>query len=406
MSDILTKENIEKSINNRNFVEKLAKGKNIPLGFDKFRVNVCELANGEYNYNFKISVIFIYNNSSQVFEDAVLRINYGSQMNFKKQIEYEYRSLELLKNTGVTPVPIFFDDTKTLLQKDYLVMEFVNGVQMSYSTDMKLAANVLAKIHSEKIPENNHLVKPFNLISSMIDECRAMYGKYRNSEFFDVNIDKRISKLFKKCELLEKNEIEHIGNSSKKTDVFDKTINSDSKCMINTELNSSNFLVDGASCFLVDWEKPILGEKEQDLGHFLAPTTTFWKTDVILNKKEIDIFLRDYLLYYELYGKYGTEPIVDNRNHDLKNDADKHYLNIEADNIVKKNNEFEMLKEKVSKYIILNCLRGITWCAMAWVEYNSEDKAILNEFTYNKLKQYLDYSFLDQVIDICGLNDI
>lgn len=379
MSDILTKESVEKSINNRNFVEKLAKGKNLPLGFDEFRVNVCELANGEYNYNFKISVVFLYNNSSQISEEAVLRINYGSQMHLNKQIEYEYHSLDLLKNTGVTPVPIFFDDTKTILQKDYLVMEFVHGTQMSYSKDMKLAANVLAKIHSEKIPEKNHLIKPSNLISSMIDECKAMYDKYRNSEFFDANIDKKVSKLFEKCEILGKNEIENIGNSSKMMDSLDKAIDLDNKCMINTELNSSNFLVDGDLCFLVDWEKPILGEKEQDLGHFLAPTTTFWKTDVVLNKKEIDVFLRDYLTYLN----------NNTRNNNTEN-----------------NDELEVLKEKVNKYIILNCLRGLTWCAMAWVEYNSEDKAILNEFTYNKLKQYLDYSFLDQVLDICGLNDI
>ena len=50
--------------------------------------------------------------------------------------------------------------------------------------------------------------------------------------------------------------------------------------MVNTELNSGNFLIDpqGVSS-LVDWEKPLVSEPGQDLGHFLAPTTTFWKTD-------------------------------------------------------------------------------------------------------------------------------
>ena len=32
---------------------------------------------------------------------------------------------------------------------------------------------------------------------------------------------------------------------------------------------------------MIDWEKPLWGDPAQDLGHMLAPTTTFWKTDVI-----------------------------------------------------------------------------------------------------------------------------
>ena len=31
--------------------------------------------------------------------------------------------------------------------------------------------------------------------------------------------------------------------------------------------------------YIIDWEKALIGECEQDLAHFLAPTTTFWKTD-------------------------------------------------------------------------------------------------------------------------------
>ena len=60
------------------------------------------------------------------------------------------------------------------------------------------------------------------------------------------------------------------------------------RCCINTELNSTNFLINGGTYdnFLIDWEKPLYGDPAQDLGHFLAPTTTFWKTDVILSREE------------------------------------------------------------------------------------------------------------------------
>ena len=69
------------------------------------------------------------------------------------------------------------------------------------------------------------------------------------------------------------------------------------RCCINTELNSGNFLMNGAGKdnYLVDWEKPLYGDPVQDLGHFLAPTTTFWKTDVILTEEEMADFTRKYI---------------------------------------------------------------------------------------------------------------
>ena len=51
----------------------------------------------------------------------------------------------------------------------------------------------------------------------------------------------------------------------------------------------------GKDNYLVDWEKPLYGDPVQDLGHFLAPTTTFWKTDVILTEEEMADFTRKYI---------------------------------------------------------------------------------------------------------------
>ena len=58
--------------------------------------NIELLGAGEYNINF-------------TFDDRdlkkVLRINMKSQMNLENQIEYEYETLQLLKDSGVTPKP-------------------------------------------------------------------------------------------------------------------------------------------------------------------------------------------------------------------------------------------------------------------------------------------------------------
>ena len=135
------------------------------------------------------------------------------------------------------------------------------------------------------------------------------------------------------------------------------------ECCINTELNSTNFLANGTdgTCYLVDWEKPLYGEPAQDLGHFLAPTTTFWKTDVILTEKEMDGFLDDYIR--AVGGRFPTDG----------------------------------LKERTFAYIPITCLRGITWCAMAWVEYQQPGRLLQNASTWKKLNAYLDHGFFDPI---------
>ncbi len=55
------------------------------------------------------------------------------------------------------------------------------------------------------------------------------------------------------------------------------------------------------------------------------------------------------------------------------------------------------LKERTGIYIPVTCLRGITWCAMAWVQYQNPDKEIFNLSTFRKLEAYLDDGFLKRM---------
>ena len=135
------------------------------------------------------------------------------------------------------------------------------------------------------------------------------------------------------------------------------------RCCINTELNSRNFLIngDGKPNYLVDWEKPLYGDPVQDLGHFLAPTTTFWKTDVILTEAEMDAFTEKYI--QAVNGRFDVSGV----------------------------------KERLRIFIPITCLRGITWCAMAWVEYQEPGRLIRNEETFRKMESYLGKEFLDMI---------
>ena len=280
------------------------------------------LGQGEYNLNF-------------LSKDRVIRVNLGSQMNLgSRQLKYEYDALKFLEKSGVTPEPISYVDDSFWLKKPYLIMKYYEGRPLDYKRDLKTAAKLLSTIHNLDIEGADLIVadRPFKV---MYDEFISMYAHYKDFCKKDEEIEKRIDELFRILET--SNMDEEISNPS----------------IINTELNNHNFII-GEKNIVIDWEKPIIGEAEQDLAHFLVPTTTYWKTDTILTEEE----MLDFLDEYERYRP------VDRR--------------------------------KFYKYLMYNSLRGVTWCSMAMVEY-SKDRAIKNLDTEEKIKEYLSVDFLDML---------
>lgn len=305
---------------------------------------VCEeyriLAQGEYNINY----IFTHPVSGKEF---LLRVNCGSQMHLEDQIGYEYHALELLRESGRTPKVFFVDGSCKELEHGVLVMEYLPGVSLDYRKDMGLAAQCLADIHSVPVSAEDGLLSPENPLKAILNECEEMVKVYMDSPLGDKETKSVIRNLL-----------------DRGWERFRRTENLKGyRCCINTELNSTNFLIngEGKENYLIDWEKPLYGDPAQDLGHFLAPTTTFWKTDVILAPEETEKFLDDYIRAVD-----GRFPV-------------------------------EGLKKRVGTFIPITCLRGVTWCAMAWVQYQQPDKLIFNESTYKKLEAYLSHDFLEML---------
>ena len=115
----------------------------------KFAVD--PLAQGEYNLNYLIS-------SGPL--QLIFRVNIGTQINRDDQILYEYRALELLAQSGVTPRPYFVDDTRQVFEQGILIMEYLPGQAMDYSRDLWDAAGLFATIHQIGVPEEkNHLIR-------------------------------------------------------------------------------------------------------------------------------------------------------------------------------------------------------------------------------------------------------
>ena len=296
------------------------------------------LAAGEYNVNLK----FTHPVSGK---KLVLRINHGSQMHLDKQIEYEANTLKLLENSGRTPKLYYVDGSKRYLDSGILVMEYLPGVALDYTKDLRKAADILVDIHRQDLPVDNGLIRTGTGFSFVLDECEEMFRHYTRSSYLDKDVHKRIRHLLDQGWAMSRSgEINFDGMY---------------RCLINTELNSTNFLIgeDGKN-YLIDWEKAVYGFPAQDIGHFLAPTSTFWKTDIILTKKEIDNFITRYLERAENY--FDTQGI----------------------------------REAIRAFIKINCLRGLTWCAMAYVQYKEADKEIMNKSTREKLSQYLEDGFI------------
>lgn len=291
-----------------------------------------KLAQGEYNINY----LMHYQEKKWV-----LRLNTGSQMQLPNQIDYEYQALLALKNSGRTPRAIYVDATKSELPFGFLIMEFLEGRALDYRRDLESAAQCLADIHAQKT-DTGFLIQPANPKKAMIHECESLLEHYTHWQHCDREIAHRLERMLR---------------------IGEKMVNEEHtfRCLINTELNSGNFIVSSDNCYLVDWEKPLYADPAQDLGHFLAPTTTLWKTEQLLSKEQMMAFVRRYC--DSVGERFDTKG----------------------------------LWERTMEYVRLNCLRGLSWSAMAWVEYQDPNRLIQNEDTRRKLEQYLQYEFLDTI---------
>ncbi len=311
------------------------------------------LAQGEYNVNY----VFVHPTTG---EQLVLRVNCGSQMHLTHQIEYEANALKLIDKSHRTPHVLYVDERDIAPGNGVLVEEYFSGASLDYRnpSHMRGAARCLADIHSIDIPSDKcivgmpgkldvyppKLIAPEQSLSAILNECEEMVKTYMESDLAHMAVKSRLRTLLNNAWILAR-ECEG--------DRF-------YSCCINTELNSSNFIVEG-KVWLVDWEKPLYGDPAQDLGHFLAPTTTFWKTDVILTPEQIEQFINEYI---EAVGaRYDVTGI----------------------------------RERALAFIPITCLRGITWCAMAWVEYQQSDIKLINESTRIKLEQYMSSNFITMI---------
>ena len=128
--------------------------------------------------------------------------------------------------------------------------------------------------------------------------------------------------------------------------------------MVNTEVNSGNFIIASGRGWLVDWEKAVISHRTQDLGHFLVPTTTLWKTDHRFDGAGRRAFLEAYAAAARDAGGEALDP--------ERLDA----------------------QTRVMERTIL--LRALAWCFMAHHEYTMAGRTLQSEHTFGVIRRYLE----------------
>ena len=299
---------------------------------------VIPLAKGEYNLNYllkgkRMSLVF--------------RVNMGTQIDRDDQILYEYKTLQLLQNSGVTPIPFYVDDSRTLIDRGISIMEYLPGRPLDYDTDLKHAAGVFSTIHQLTVPENeNHLIKETQPLSLIFSECKKLLATYFQSELADGEIRSFLMEI-----------IDWADNYRTKEHYF---IDDPWNCIVNTEVNSSNFIVnpEKKTTHLIDWEMARWGDPSTDLCHFCSPLTTLWKTGYRFSPAASTNFLNEY----------------------KRTIRSKHLC--------------ETLEERLRLKFPFVLLRGISWSAMGWIAYQTEYDGMRDEHTWKTLQRYMDIDFI------------
>jgi thiamine kinase-like enzyme len=286
------------------------------------------LAAGEYNENYLLT--------DRRAQRSVVRLNHGSQLGRNDQIAYEYNVLKAVEASHVTPRPFRWSMDTGSLADGIMQMEYLPGVHLDYRRDSRWAATVFAAIH--QLPLDERLEVQSQPIRDIADECLELLTRYPSHPLKEQHKQLRDYHT----------EIVDLADRS------DRLFADEPRSIVNTEVNSSNFLISEDSAYLVDWEKAVVSYRYQDLGHFLTPTTTLWKSDHIFSEEEKLYFLEEY--------------------------RERGALSIPMDEL--------RSKTRLLERTIL--LRGLSWCYMAYYEYMRADRALVHSETEKTIKRYMD----------------
>ena len=195
-----------------------------------------------------------------------------------ERLKREYEILKKLKGR-FGPKVYFFDDSKKIIKRDYLLEELIEGEKAPEKVNKKLLKDVakfLKKLHSSsKISIN----KKKDLIYFSLDKYFKKY--IRSYQKLRKVLDKKINKnVLKQIDFLFEKTKEICNNNKKLLSDRKK------KVVIHGNVDPEHIMYSKGKIKLIDWEFARYGLEESDLIFFVYLYE--------LKIKELDVFLKEY----------------------------------------------------------------------------------------------------------------
>ena len=326
------------------------------------------LGMGEHNLNYWFE-------DPDSHERFVLRINVTKQPFHENQVLYEFDALRVLEPSGCTPKPLYLDSSDDAPHEGAMVISFCPGKQLDFdhlrSHDLQRAACLMANVHAVPTTDASRIFRPKDPARKLFEACLGRYKLYLDSGFADAQVTHRMDE-FASITQAAVDEVRfdraqaHIVNTETLASHFllpidcepgEHEISGDADALLDPAIPDE---VRRAPGYFVDWERPILGDIAEDVAFFVAPTTTFWDSELLFPMDKV----RDFV---ELYWS-----AVDGRFERGNFDA------------------------RFETFLKVATFRALTWCCRAVVQQRSGSNVHITKKALAKVPIYLSPEFMDR----------
>lgn len=241
------------------------------LGIDSFdSASIEKLAGGDYNFNYHVS---------QDGRELLVRVNIEPQSGSDDQIEYEYGTLEFLAPHGVTPKPLFLDNSREHLPYGLLVEEFLAGKHLEFSVAaLQRVALAMATLHAVPI-EGAPLQVREDPLKDQFDAIVADLESYRQRTAPEQAVLDVAGKIL----------------DTVREDLPTLAVQYKPRSVVHTDPNPANVIDNGEKVYLIDWEQGRIDDPSYDVGALFTPQLNKWAAPRELTDEEKRAFLDVYV---------------------------------------------------------------------------------------------------------------
>jgi len=274
------------------------------------KIKINQLPRGGYNLNFLIDL---------GPKKIILRANLIKYLDIKNQILYEYKTLNLIKDSRIAPAPFFYDISQNKLPYDILFEEYIKGKTIEINNQsLKKIGKTLKKLHSFPLKKQKWFIKYSNPLISHLNLIKKEFSliKKINKENDYLNF---FNPYIKKAQHYIQKNIKNY-----------KPINF---CLNHCDLVFENIINSPKGLFIIDWQSARIDDAAYDLAYFTSHLIPKWQNRKPLTKNQKKLFYSSYqanknllnkikirqpLIYLEIY-VHITKKIAE-----IKDNLDKH----------------------------------------------------------------------------------